>query len=85
MSAEEEGADRAAVYDDVLTEVSGLFAQIDEGAAKLAEVTNRVTELTDSNLKLLDKIRYIEPEQEAEADPEPAEPEITLENLFEEV
>lgn len=87
IGSHDEGVDTAAVYDSVLSEVSGLMATIDEGSAKIAELTNRVTELSENNLKLLDKIRYAEPEQEATPDDTVPndEPEITLANLFEEV
>lgn len=85
IGSHDEGVDTAAVYDSVLSEVSGLQAQIEEGKGKLADLTNRVTELTENNLKLLDKIRYTEPEQEATPEDTVDEPEITLANLFEEV
>ena len=82
LTSGDEGVDRAAVFDSVLSEVSGTMVALDDAQRKIEDLTNRVAELTDNNLKLLDKIRYVETE-EAETE-EPEVEEITLENLFEE-
>lgn len=78
----EEGADQAAAFDSVLAEVSAIMEREAEGQAKIEELTLKVNELAETNLKLLDKVRYIEQEEEAEAEEEA--PVVTLENLFEE-
>lgn len=82
LTSGDEGVDRAAVYDSVLTEISANMNELEDAKRRVEDLTNRVAELTDNNLKLLDKIRYTEATPEDETDPEPEE--ITLENLFEE-
>lgn len=66
MSAEEEGADRASVYDEVLSAVSAreeeVAASMKESEDKIAEMTGKIAELTETNLKLLEKIKYVEDE-----------------------
>ncbi len=79
----EEGADQAAAFDTVLGEVSALIEREAEGQAKIEELTLKVNELADTNLKLLDKVRYVEQEETVEEEPE--EREYTVEDIFEEV
>lgn len=84
--AEEEGADRAKIYDDVLSDIS---AYIDKSTSDLATANSRVDELTkqlgsltDTNLKLLDKVKYIgEGGGNGGSDDEDAST-ITIEDLF---
>lgn len=78
----EEGADQAAAFDAVLGEVSALMDREAEGQAKIEELSAKIAELTDTNLKLLDKVRYIE-QEEAPEEVEEA-PQVTIDNLFEE-
>lgn len=80
----EEGADQAAAFDAVLNEVSAIMEREAEGQAKIEELTLKVNELADTNLKLLDKVRYIE-QEEAPAEIEEEAPAVTIDNLFEEV
>ena len=82
MTTEEEGADRAAIYDEVLTEVAAQIERADAAEAQIADVMARVADLEASNMKLLEKIRYVEAE-DAE-DEEEVEEEMTYEKLFEE-
>jgi len=83
LTSSDEGVDRAAAFDSVLSEISGLMTSLDEANSKVTDLTNKVTELTDNNFKLLDKIRYVEQEDVKEDEPEPEQ--ITIDNLFEEV
>ena len=82
MSAQVEGADVASVYDSVLTEASDLYTKLADRDAKIEDLTNRVTTLTDNNLKLLDKVKYMGQDEKTEPDPENET--VTLDNLFEE-
>lgn len=86
--AEDEGADRAKIYDEVLSEVS---AYVEESTNELATVNARVDELTkqvgsltDTNLKLLDKVKYIgEGGKDGDQDDDDVST-ITIEDLFKE-
>lgn len=82
LTSGDEGVDRAAVFDSVLSEVSVTMSELEDARRKVEDLTNRVAELTDNNLKLLDKIRYTEATPEDETEPEAEQ--ITIENLFEE-
>lgn len=79
----EEGADQAAAFDAVLGEVSALMDREAAGQAKIEELSAKIAELTDTNLKLLDKVRYIE-QEEAPEEVEEEAPQVTIDNLFEE-
>ena len=87
-SAEDDGADRAKIYDEVLSEVS---AYVEESTNELATVNARVDELTkqvgsltDTNLKLLDKVKYIgESGKDGDQDDDDVST-ITIEDLFKE-
>ena len=89
LSGEEEGADRAAIYDQVVetyTQKINDYTQAQEkitaSATRIDELTGRVGQLTDTNFKLLEKIRYTQDDQGT--NPNGDEPqEITLEQLFE--
>lgn len=83
MSGEEEGADRGSIYDAVLSEVESMTGRLAEAEGKVAELTAKTAELAENNLKLLDKIRYSEKVVEDVIEEE--QPEITIDNLFEEV
>lgn len=83
LGATEEGADITSIIDSVLEEVAGLTNRVTESEKQTEELTNRIADLTSSNLKLIEKIKYIEGEDENNNN-ESGE-EITLENLFEEV
>lgn len=82
LTSHDEGVDSAAAYDSVLTEVSAIMAALEESKHTVEDLTNRVAELTDSNLKLLEKVKYMAPAEEEKDEPE-AET-ITIDNLFEE-
>lgn len=84
MAAEEEGADRAGIYDEAVAEFSRIKEELTSSTAKIEELTNRVGQLTDTNFKLLEKIRYVDKADDVE---DPAEEEIhemSIEELFEE-
>ncbi len=81
LSGEEEGVDRAAIYDQVVEEFSQTSTKAAEAVSKIDELTNRVGQLTDTNFKLLEKIRYTDDPKQPDAEPEPET--MTLEKLFE--
>lgn len=81
ITSHDEGVDSAAAYDSVLSEVSSIMASLEDANRQVEDLTNRVATLTDNNLKLLDKIRYVE-QEEVKDDPEPEV--VTIDNLFEE-
>lgn len=81
LTSHDEGVDSAAAYDSVLSEVSSTMTQLEESKRTVEDLTNRVAELTDSNLKLLEKVKYMAPAEEKE---EPEAETITIDNLFEE-
>jgi len=81
LTSHDEGVDSAEAYDTVLTEISSMITNLAEANRQVEDLTNRVATLTDNNLKLLDKIRYVEQEEVKEG-PEPET--ITIDNLFEE-
>ena len=83
LTSHDEGVDSAAAYDSVLSEVAGIMEALDEKTRAIEDLSNRVAELTDNNLKLLEKVKYMTQEEEVvdeETEPEP----MTLEKLFEE-
>lgn len=83
LSGEEEGADRASIYDKVVEAFNETATKAADAISKVDELTNRVGQLTDTNFKLLEKIRYTDqPGGDPIADPEPET--MTLEKLFEE-
>lgn len=84
LTATEEGADAAAIFDSVMTEVAEMNTKLDEAQRNVEELTGRVTELTDTNLKLLEKVKYMSQAEELEEHEEEI-PEVTIDNLFEEV
>ena len=84
IGADEEGADRAGIYDEVLSEVAAQIERADAAEAKISEVMSRVAELEASNMKLLDKIRYVEAEEQVETPEETEDEVMTIEELFEE-
>lgn len=85
MSAEEEGVDRVSVYDEVLSAVSAreeeVAASMKESEDKIAEMTDKIANLTETNLKLLEKIKYVEDVAEEAEESDDAE-EITIADLF---
>lgn len=83
LTATEEGADAATIFDSVMTEVAAMSAKLDEAQRNVEELTGRVTELTENNLKLLEKVKYMTQEDEV-VDEEPEPEPMTLEKLFEE-
>lgn len=83
LTSGDEGVDRAAVFDSVLSEVSNTMIALEDANRKVEDLTNRVAELTDSNLKLLDKVKYMD-QGEEEKDNETETEVVTIDNLFEE-
>ena len=82
LTSHDEGVDTASVLDSVLSEISNVMYELEDNRHKVEDLTQRVATLTDTNYKLLDKVRYINQEEEEKGEPD--EPEITLDNLFEE-
>ena len=83
LASGDEGVDRAAVYDSVLESIASSMSSLEEANRKVEDLTNRVTELTENNLKLLEKVKYMT-EGEAQEDDEPEPELVTIDNLFEE-
>lgn len=82
LTSGDEGVDRAAVYDSILESIASSMSSLEEANRKVEDLTNRVTELTENNLKLLDKVRYMTEGESKEDDSEPEM--VTIDNLFEE-
>ena len=83
LSASEEGADTASIYESVLSDAAGVYSERDNLKQTVDDLTARIANLSETNTKLLDKIRYTEAEAEVE-DKEPEAEVITIDNLFEE-
>ena len=88
VSADEEGADRAAIYDEVLSDVSSreaeMLAAVEEKEAKIADHSAKLADLTETNLKLLEKVKYAEDVTDDVIDEAGEAEEITIADLFEE-
>lgn len=88
VSGEEEGADRAAIYDEVLADVSArdseMLATVEEKDARIADLSAKLAELTETNLKLLEKVKYAEDVTDDVIDETDEAEEITIADLFEE-
>lgn len=82
LTSHDEGVDSAAAYDSVLSEIAVKMEELSEANRKVEDLTNRVAELTDNNLKLLDKVKYMSQEEGKEEEDQATE--VTIENLFEE-
>ena len=84
--AEEEGADRVKVYDEVQSDITSYVnkteADIASTTDKVAELTKQIAAMTETNLKLLDKVKYIEGSDET--DDEDDSSTITIDDLFKE-
>ena len=73
-------SDVGKITDELMTDYTERLNEAAESAAKdvtIADLTAKIADLNNTNVKLIEKIKYSEPAQEK--DPEP---EITLENLF---
>ena len=76
-----EGADTAALTVELMDDYSERLDEIAKGAekeAKIAELSATIAQLNETNMKLIDRIKY---QDETDPEPDPAE-EITLANLF---
>lgn len=76
-----EGADVAAITDEIMTDYAARLDEISKVAekdAKIAELSATIAGLNETNMKLIDRIKY-QDGQDPEPDPEPR---ITLDNLF---
>lgn len=83
LTSSDEGVDRTAVYDSILESIASSMTSLEEANRKVEDLTNRVTELTENNLKLLEKVKYMT-EDKAPEDDEPEPELVTIDNLFEE-
>lgn len=87
-SAEEEGADRVKVYDEVLSDITSYVnkaeADIASTTGKVAELTKQIATMTETNLKLLDKVKYIEGSDDKDDDDDYDSSTITIDDLFKE-
>ena len=76
-----EGADVAAITDEIMNDYAerlGEIAAAAEKDAKIAELSATIAGLNETNMKLIDRIKY-QDDQEPDQDDVPR---ITLENLF---
>lgn len=81
-SITEEGADVAAITDTLLTDYAEqikLSDVIAEKDAKIAELTSTIASINDTNMKLIERIKY---QEETSGTQDEEEPEVTLANLF---
>lgn len=88
LSGEEDGADRASIYDQVVSDITETAKTHEETSGKLAEANTKIedlnkqlSKLTETNLKLLDKIKYVTSNDEGSNDDDPEEPEIEIADL----
>lgn len=75
-----EGADIAAITDELFEDYSERIAAeavITEKENVIAALTAKIAEINETNMKLVNRIKY----SEAEAIPDET-PEVTIENLF---
>lgn len=71
--------------DSVYSEISDRDSKIDELTSTVQEMTDKIASLTETNAKLVEQIKYVEPE---EKEPEEKEPEYEFEDfssMYEEV
>lgn len=73
----EEGAEDNRL-DTVYAEVADRDAKIDELTNQVVELTDKVSSLADTNAKLVEQIKYVEPEKE---EPEEVKDEFEFEDL----
>lgn len=83
----EEGADKASIFDEILTDISDTYTKMSEmekakaeADGKITELSDKANELTQTNLKLLDKIKYVGEEGDKGKE-EPDEPEVEIADL----
>lgn len=88
LSGEEDGADRASIYDQVVSDITETTKTHEETSGKLAEANSRIedlnkqlSKLTETNLKLLDKIKYVTTNDEGGDDGSDDEPEVEIADL----
>lgn len=77
-----EGADPAALTIELIDDYTERLDEIAAGAekdAKIAELTATIAQLNETNMKLIDRIKY---QDETDPEQDPGE-EVTLANLFE--
>lgn len=86
-ASDAEGADKASIYDEVLSDISETYNHISEiekakaeADTKITELSDKANELTQTNLKLLDKIKYVG-EEGNKGKEEPDEPEVEIADL----
>lgn len=86
-ASNEEGADKASIYDEVLSDISDTYTKIAEmektkadADTRISELSDKANELTQTNLKLLDKIKYVGEESDKGKE-EPDEPEVEIADL----
>lgn len=76
-----EGADVAAITDEIMTDYADRLDEISKAAekeAKIAELTATIAGLNETNMKLIERIKY----QDDGDDDGDDTPRVTLENLF---
>lgn len=75
-----EGADVAAITDEIMTDYADRLEEISKASekdAKIAELTATIAGLNETNMKLIERIKY-----QDDGDDGDDTPRVTLENLF---
>lgn len=68
----------------VLAEIEARDLQVKDAQDKIIELTNKVSELAEANAKLVEQIKYVEPEEKDEETEETEVEFADLENIYEE-
>lgn len=70
-ASDAEGADKASIYDEILSDITDTYSKMsemekarEEADGKITELSDKANELTQTNLKLLDKIKYVDSESD---------------------
>lgn len=86
-ASDTEGADKASIYDEILSDITDTYSKIsemekaqEEANGKITELSNKANELTQTNLKLLDKIKYVDSESD-KGDTDDPEDKVEIEDL----
>lgn len=73
MSTEPAEGEEDNRIERVIAEIEDRDAQIAEANDKIISLTNKVTEMVDTNAKLVEQIKYVEPDDSDEKDPDEEE------------
>ena len=86
-ASDEDGADKASIYDEILSDITDTYSKMsdmekaqEEDRGKITELSDKANELTQTNLKLLDKIKYVDSESD-KGDTDDPEDKVEIEDL----